>query len=267
MSSRTPTAADLAVHLTGPDGPRSPALLLDFANVLRTLRATLRHVERCVRDGEPDLEFEVADLSIGSANLTATPAGHADWALAETVVRVERETVARLERGEPIDSRLDDAAIRSFRGFCSPINREGVQLDIGGVSLSGDYSIHIRKLLEPEPSEFGAVSGMLEGINIHGDPQLTLYPPVDGVQVQCAFADEDRPEIESALGKHVTVYGELFYRAGRAFPVRVEIADASTMEIHPDDADLPDLLDYWNNPDDSPEIDSVAVIRAMRDEW
>ena len=269
MRDLTPNA-DLAVHLTGPGGPRSAALIVDFAQVLRTLRSTLRHVERCITGAEATLEFEAADLSFGSANMTAAPSsqtGELDRELAARVVCVERETLSRLQAGQSVDPRLDDAAVRSFQGFCSPIGREGVRLGIGGVRLTGEYSIQIKTLLEPEPSEYGSVSGMLEAIDIHGGPKLTLYPPIEGEQVVCSFADEDQPEIEAALGRHVTVYGELFFRIGRPFPVRVSIEDASSIEVHPNDDGLPDLLDYWNNPVGPSGVDSVAAVRAMRNEW
>src|ERR1700733_9724595 len=89
-----------------------------------------------------------------------------------------------------------------------------------------------------EPDEFGAVKGRLERLNLHDRNEFTLYPPISGFSVTCEFPEELFETVQHAIRRNVTVYGKLTFKQQGPYPERVVV---QTLEIHPDDSELPTL--------------------------
>ena len=69
-------------------------------------------------------------------------------------------------------------------------------------------SAHIERIL-PHGYSVGSVEGRLEGLNIHGQTQFTVYDTVTGRAVQCYFKDVQLEDVKDAVGRKVLVSGNL----------------------------------------------------------
>lgn len=105
----------------------------------------------------------------------------------------------------------------------------------------------------------GMISGRLEAVSIHREHKFTLYPPLEGEEVDCIFQPGDLEKVLLALGKNVTVHGMLYYSKSKSFPVRVKVR---SYEVMPEADDLPTLLDLRG------ALKTKAKARRnVRDEW
>jgi len=243
-------------------GQRGPADLSDFANVVSSLRTCLKHICRCVANTE-DIEFDITDLRYSSAEVATSPVsnGVPESILLDVSDTFER-SVSALEAGEPLDSRVDYAALRAFSGFSAVVKRRESHLTIGKTRLTLSYVGNLALLLEPQTASLGSVTGRLEAFDLHRHSEFTLYPPIEGEEVRCIFQREQLSRVLKAVERTVTVYGKLYYAATKSFPVRVEVED---FEIHPVSSDLPNLLNACGASRCS--TPSVDAVREMRDEW
>ena len=243
-------------------GPRGLAELTEFANSVNVLRQCLMNVCRCVA-GTDEVEFDVSDLRIDSATLSATPVPNGvSTVLLNEVPIVVHGTVSALEGGGDLDPRLDFSTVRAFSAFSSIIKKPETWLEVGGTRLTKTYVERVRRLIEPDVSSMGSVTGRLEAFSIHNQNRFTLYPPVAREGVECVFERSALDEVLKAVDRSVTVYGAMHYAKGRAFPTRV---DVESFEVLPDVDTLPTLLNACGILHN--ETQSVDMVRELRDEW
>ncbi|MAT70870.1 MAG: hypothetical protein CMJ58_15250 [Planctomycetaceae bacterium] len=216
-------------------GADDRAPLREFAAACKALDATLKSVARCL--GQSSAAFSISGLNYGSAVIEVEPSVISEG---QEVVRVFADTVTALEEGRELDERLDFAAIENFNRFSGLAKSRDVALNIGPVQLTEHYAYSLASLLLPANPSHGSVSGRLEAVLLHRENRFTIYPPIPGEKVDCRFRAEDLPRVISAIGKHITVIGKLYFAARKAFPVRAEVLD---FEVSPPDDDLPSLLD------------------------
>lgn len=217
---------------------RSPDLA-DFSKVCAALKTCLGHVSRVI--ARKDVGFEIADLANNGRLLAVRPS--ANGTPAEVLADIQStflSTIDAIQRGTPVDPRLDADAVRAFSDFSEPINRGGLSLSIGDTTLTKEYSDNVNALLNPTMSAKGSVSGVLKALPDHDAERFALYPPVHGEEVTCRFSRLDLSEVLKAVQHHVTVYGTLHYADNKAFPVCV---DVDSFDVEPDDETLPTLLD------------------------
>jgi hypothetical protein len=246
-------------RLEGPQGTH--VTLEDFAAICDALRISLNHVARCI--SLKRVTYEVRDLKASSAQICIAPAinGVPDECLADLTTTFNRAVFA-LENDQPLDERLDYAAIRALDQLARPVKLRRASLRIGDVSITQRYVSHIARLIEPSAGCFGSVSGMLEAVSVHGKTTFTLYPPIESEHVECSFAKSELKMVIGALGQNVTVYGMLKYAKRRAFPVSAEV---DHFDVEPPDKSLPTLLDARHQI--AGGLSSLDVVREIRNGW
>jgi hypothetical protein len=107
--------------------------------------------------------------------------------------------------------------------------------------------LHYRHKLTPMPkidevkkqneSAFGSVSGTL---GVTDDNRYVIYPTLGASEVHC-HVDETQliKTMAQAVGKYITVTGQLTYFANHHHPSQVEVHE---IEIHPPTNELPTLF-------------------------
>jgi len=246
--------ANVRIKITPPKN--SHASLADFSNVCSTLRSCLNHIGRCL--GQPGAEFEISNLQMGSALVEVAQTGPG-----VEITDTFNRTIDSLQHGREIDKRLDFQAIKAFKGFNSVINKESIQISIGGTSLTASYVGNLELILEPQSPALGSVSGRLEAVSVHRGDKFTLYTTIAGEDVDCSFREELLPEVLRAVGRKVTAFGSLYYATTKIFPVRI---DVESFQVEPEDDELDSLLDVENRLNLSHEA-SIEIQRKARDEW
>jgi len=76
---------------------------------------------------------------------------------------------------------------------------------IEGYSVCSACSIEEQMRLAP----VGTIEGVLESLNIHNQPQFTVYDAVTGRGVRCYFRASALSEVTAAVGRKVAVSGIL----------------------------------------------------------
>jgi len=247
----------MRLSTTNPSDHRAP--LEDFAKACTALQKCLAGVAKCL--GREHVSTPITNLAFSSALIEVDT--DADVATAFD------DTVAAFEEGRSPDDRLDYPTLQSFKRFAATAKKPGLSLELGNLRLTSRYVTNVRAALEHSRSELGSVSGRLEAFNVHAKPTFTLYPPVPNEHVECQFDETQLSRVLAAVAKHVTVFGALHYRRGKAFPSRVYVED---FMVNPDDGDLPTLLERHGlprsaNPEPGPtsvEGDCIAWFCRMR---
>lgn len=249
------------IILAGPKGQQP--LLTHFATVCTALRASLRHIERCITGEDAEVDYEVVGLRIGSTAVEAYPEKSAPMRRYHDVHELFDDSLEAIQEGRGLDPRLDYQAIRSFQPFTAPLAKPGNSLAIDGLQLTSRFASEIKRLLEPEVSSHGSVTGLLEAISTHDKDVFILYPPIRKEEVACRFDKELLAFVLAAHNKTVTVYGIMHYAKGQSCPVRV---DVESFEVHPDEEELPGMMDLFGITSGN-EIASVDAVRELRNEW
>jgi hypothetical protein len=222
---------EMSLGTTNESLPGAP--LEEFAKACNALQKCIEGIARCL--GRSCVDAPITNLRYGSAVIEV----ETDAEIADAFV----ETVASLEEGRALDDRLDYMTMKAFERFAFSVAKPNIIIGFGAQQLTSRYATNVRAALEHSQSELGSVSGRLEAVNVHGQRTFTLYPPVANERVECQFQQSQITNVLKAVSKHVTVFGTLRYRRGKAFPSRVKVDE---FVVNPDDKDLPTLLE----PDD-----------------
>jgi hypothetical protein len=242
-------------------GPSGPATLSDFASVCTSLRNSLRNVARCVA-GTEDIEFDVSDLRQSSAFIEVAPTVNGvPFELAAEVSKVFANAVDALETGQSLDPRIDFRTLDALNGFSAIAKKRKAWLAIANTQLTSRFAANLNALLQADSSSLGSISGRLETVSIHNGNRFTLYPPVEGEEVDCVFQENELENILRAVRRNVTVYGMLHYSKRKSFPVRV---DVESYEVMPELDSLPTLLNMRGVLKTTTRARSQPNIR---DEW
>jgi hypothetical protein len=224
----------IAVNLKGPEKNRAP--FAEFSTVCSSLHSCLKNIARCLKKSASG--FGISQLKIGSAIMEIEPEAGQDGGY--EVMGVFTETIASLESGDDLDSRIDSTALHCFQGFSSVAKSKSVNLRIGSVLLTANFANNLAALIDPSSTSLGSVSGRLEAFDLHNKSSFTLYPPIAGEEIDCVFDPGDLPKVLDAVKQQVTVYGTLHYSKSKIYPVRV---DVESFEVNDSDEALPNLLD------------------------
>ena len=84
----------------------------------------------------------------------------------------------------------------------------------------------------------GRVSGFVEGVNVHDQSVMYLYPVMLPVRIACHFPVALLDTVRSSVKRYTTVLGLQSYAEPSPYPTRV---DVEAIEIHPPASDLPTL--------------------------
>jgi len=182
------------------------------------------------------------------------------------------QSIDAVRKGTAPD-RFDYPAFRAFKEISKLVDTH--KIEHVGISHNGDTEIPVSALAKSfdlafgsDERETGSVSGMLEQINLHANQNVfTIYRASNMPKLRCVFAKDLRQEAIGAVGKHVTVFGQLKYKArldgGRPFEMKV-----TSIEVHPPDDELPTLMSLFGiAPDLTGNQSSEDYVRRLRDEW
>lgn len=257
----------ISVRLVGTSKTEGRAQLDHFANLVQSLNKCMDEFERCVTNKPARIKFQVSELELKNAKLAIIPILLSTVAasVAPQSIELFNKTVLQVERGETVDERVDDAALRSLRKLFIPVERGSQAVEVNGLALSTHFVENIEASLSVDYTSYGCTKGKLETVTIHGKQQFALYPHLGKHKIVCEFEEDLLEDVTMALRekRHVTVTGRMSYKKGSAFPSHVEVAE---IEVHPKNRDLPKLSTLcgaWSGPG----LDSVSSVRKIRDEY
>lgn len=259
------SAKTLKVRLVGNDEDDGIVRFDDFRNFCDNLAKCLRKSESLVSTKPASIGYRLASLETASASVTLEalpPMNGRDYR--DEVLSLFRDTVSNLEGGMPVDPRVDRDALEAFRDLVTPLHRSTKEVWIENSRLTAHFEASIQRILGASIASEGAVSGILEGINVHNRTEFVLYPPIPGNRIRCSFPEELFDAVIHAIRRNVTVWGTLYHDKDKAFPHMVQV---KRMETHPRDTDLPTLESLKGlAPGCTGGIESVAYVRSMRDD-
>lgn len=114
---------------------------------------------------------------------------------------------------------------------------------------------HVERVL-PLGYSFGSIEGRLEGLNIHGQAQFTIWDAVTGRAVRCFFVPEQLDDVTAAVGRKVLVSGRL-RRDPEGRPQQIRPVDAfHVIDIAPSPPtrDPAGAFDFIDDPEEYLEM-------------
>ncbi|MBI1813753.1 MAG: hypothetical protein HYR72_02110 [Deltaproteobacteria bacterium] len=262
----------LIVQMKGPSTGDRDVRLDDFLDFLFDLRTVLHATDRAIaHSDEPTTYYSVRDLSHSSP--------------ATVVLRAEKRE---------IDLDLRDRVLTTFVGGVNEILSGAVPRGFGAgllldyqqlakhlngrlreasfehrsvkAKVSASFGEKIAQIVGPDRREHGAVSGMLDIINVHQPrPFFWLYPAGGQERIRCFFTQELVAKVGQAIRRHVTVTGMLRFKAKMLQPHAV---NARELEVHDADVDLPSLRGLRGIAPDAANGESSDVfVRRLRNAW
>lgn len=255
---------EIKVRLVGSDEDNGAVRFEDLRIFCDKMAICLRRSETVVAKRSGRIRYRVVELHAGSAAMTLEairPKNGADRRA--EVVEFFKSTVADLQAGTSVDPRLTPDDLRGFRDLLGRLKRTK-EVWIGEGQLTSQYLANIDKILRSSIRSEGAVSGLLEKLNVHNRNEFVLFPPVLGAQVACTFPEELFEHVRAAIKRNVTVSGTLFYHPNKPFPELVHVRE---LEIHPPDEELPKLGELRGLfAGCTNGLSAVEFVRALRDE-
>ena len=130
--------------------------------------------------------------------------------------------------------------------------------------LDDDFKENLSHARNRKDKVISTVDGKLEQINVHKNANtFRLYTATSSVA--CRFPKDLLNDVQGALGKFVSVWGECLYRPDVAVPYRINVRE---MEILPPAEELPSLNDLRGiAPDATQGKSSEQFVRELRDGW
>jgi len=223
------------------------------------------------------IDWQVVDLSHSSpATVVIEPVFPAELTSQENIRDRRGEVVsgffgymhALASRNEAPEE-LDRATLGAFKELIAPVNHGRIRTSLSNGAQSmdvvGSVEAVIEAILAPRALATGSVQGRLEFINIHGGRNVfRVYPVVGPDLVECAFPEELLNAARVAVGSDVRVFGQVTYLMRDPFPHSIHVA---RIEVIPDDAELPSLLDIRGMaPDATGILLSEDFVRELRAE-
>lgn len=257
-------ATQIKVRLVGSAEDDGAVLFGDFREFCASLSACLALTQNAVAPDSKRLQYKIVGLDFSSAALTLEPVCPPQGRdTRKKVVGAFEKTVAALQAGKKPDRRLGAEDIEAYRKLTAPLEHRTEQVWVSGVRVTRALSTNVDKILGASfPSE-GFVTGRLERVNVHGRLEFVLYPPIGGYAVTCAFDESLLPAVRRAIKRNVTTGGRFLYRDDAAYPDRAVV---SSLEIHPDDSELPTLSSLRGMSKGCTDgLTAVDFVRALRD--
>jgi hypothetical protein len=225
--------------------------LSDFLQQLEAVKLALRHTER-LASGSDDrsVYYRVVELTLASP---------ATVVLEETPFRVDGRrpplpkvstsqhflsALRRIERGRKPARTADLAALEAYRSIGAVTSRNVDEVTIASgrtsVAIGPAFVEKIDKIIGPDQTIEGSLTGVLLAINLHNTSRFEIYPPVGPPRVACDFPRELREQVIRSIDHNVRVTGKLKYKSWAPYPHAIYADD---IEIFPRDGELPTLAD------------------------
>ncbi len=133
--------------------------------------------------------------------------------------------------------------------------------------LDARFNESLIKARSEEEMVVSTIDGKLKQINIHQNANtFKIYPTFPcASSVTCKFSKELIKDVQSALGKFVSVWGECSYRPAENTPYKINVRK---MKVLPPSEELPSLWDLCGiAPGATGGKSSEQFVREQRDEW
>lgn len=207
-----------------------------FIAVASKLTDLLKELETSVA-GEQGVEWQIANLQVGSASLSMRPrlTSLTGRAKANAVIGAALEGLAAVEDAAHRPPYFTDQALRSAKSLVVVAKDESNALAVFGeaqgahrqVAISKHLVAHVDELIGPKLVAIGALEGTLETLTIHGATTFSIYDSITGSRLVCNC---DRKALDLAIryfGQRVSVSGEVNYDSqGAATSIKVDAIQA-----------------------------------------
>lgn len=242
----------------------------DFVLELNRFRSALNKMGRHLGGGK--LGYRVVTLSHSSpavVELEPVRQRH-DPALHERAQDRVLRALQLVEDHEVVPDDIPRSVLTDLRNLGRPVGKSirSITATSNGrsVQISSSLAPRIELSLTPAEASLGAVEGMLEAINVHGEEQAIfwIYPESRPGRVRCVISKDLEEKAIKYIKRAVRVPGELSYRPGEPFPHAVAASDLELVERE----DLPGLADLRGRaPNATGSVTAVDFIEALRDGW
>lgn len=247
--------------------------LVDFLRELKLLNNALRQYDRFVSSGRTSTYYRVVDLSHSSpatVALQGQPWHKGDVIQSVRVMAGFFATVEHIEEEGELPEPVDPDILNNLLQMTEPVGRSiaRVELSLNGASVPLDaaFGEKLSRIMAPEQEYNGSISGMLEGINLHGGVNVFyLYPDIGPSRLVCHFPKEIEETAVAALGQFVTVNGLIRSKTKAPYP---HAAKVTAIEILPPEQELPSFFDLRGiAPNATGDELAEDFIRKARNAW
>lgn len=267
----------ITIELVGSAEDHDDIRLQDLIDQLGAIDTALRQTETMLSGEEPTLYYRVVALSHSSpTRIAIEPVRHHDATTRvrpRSVVREFGRSLSRLQRARTPPKKMPVSTVRAYGAIGSALSKNIRRLKITTpsqkadqqqleINIDSNFNDHITELLEAEDTVAkGSVTGWLDRVSLHVRNQFEIYPSFGQPKIQCAFSDELLVKVRGALGRFVTVDGEVRYKPWGKFPHSVR---AVNIDVHESDSKLPSLDSVRGmapNATDEASEDFIAKLR------
>lgn len=259
----------ITVQLKGNEADGKDLRLSDFITQLDAIRGALSHIEEDLSNGESQpIQYRIVDLKHGSPATVVIEAMPPSKGLDISTLVVEQfvKGIKHIQNGTiPPEFHYD--LLQTLKKIGAPPRKRSFEVTIMSESESIDLvqslQPDIDKILGPDETSYGSISGALEAINLHANANLfRIYPIIGPKKIDCFFKTDQLSKAIAGINHYVHVYGELVYKQRERFPYTIK---ASEIEVYPDEEGLPSIMDLKGiAPEATGELKSEEFVRRIR---
>jgi len=263
----------ITIEIKGDPSDGGHLLLGDFIAQFETIRSALSSMEdHIAQKDSAKIQYRVIDLRHNSPArvvLEAVPSPKG-VDISPQVVDGFIDGMEFLKSGI-IPKDFTYEMVQAFKKIGGPMKRHVAEVimisDYKRVELPKSLEADIDKVIGPDETVNGSISGMFELLNIHsGANHFRIYPMIGAKKVDCHFRSEQLSKAIAGMNHYVKVIGELRYKKMDKFPYAV---NANDIEIYPDEKSLPSIFDLKGiAPKATGDMSSEEFVKGIRHaEW
>jgi len=273
-------ARRITIKIKGATSENESLRIFDFISQLDAIRNALCRIEdEVLEPGTPHMQYKLVDLSHQSPatvviEVAPSPRGQD---LSGVIADRFMERIKFIQTGK-VPEEYDSIRLEAFRNI-GPRQTKGSKNNLpkkwfSEISISSDsYYVDIGNSLEeeidkivgPDETVQGSISGTLELINIHAHANtFRIYPIIGPKKVDCSFKDDQLSNAIAGINRYVNVAGAMRYKRRDKFPYAITNA---AIEIYADENELPSIFDLRGMaPNATGNLSSEEFIGKIRDE-
>jgi hypothetical protein len=207
--------------------------LSTFLDAASSLGALLSELDVAI-SGSHNLDWVIADLSLGSANLAVTPVPISEEAIDRSPVIISSALngMEVVEKAAEWPEHFTEEALLRAKKLVGLINGRVERIAIFGnpgergtkrVRVTQRVAANVDQLIGTSTVARGSIEGTLETLTIHGGTAFNVYDMITLRKVRCICDRKTLDELASALGKRLLVEGDVRYNVyGQPISIRVE---------------------------------------------
>jgi hypothetical protein len=267
-------SATITIQMRGEeDGER--VRLNDFITQLAALKDALLQTERLLYGTDGSVYYRIIELrqqSPALLTIEAVSKPNQPDNRGPIIGRFFSYLEALTRKDPSARAEMDLSALQAFKNLATTKNRHISELRVGNLhtgtpysrdfALNQDFASAVSTVIGPDELAQGSVLGALEMINLHNTPRFAIFQTLGNRKVTCNFPVELKGTVIAALEKYVKVTGTLHFKKWDPRPHEI---DAASIEVYPDESELPQLTDLAGlNPDIVDGMASEDFLAAAR---